>query len=200
MLDQIASDLAEQGFSVCSAALPIELMGGLAAEAKASQLAPARVGRGADQVIAPEQRGDRIRWIDDQSDAGRAWLAGCDQLRVHLNRTLMAGLFSFESHFAHYPAGAFYQRHVDAFRGQANRVVSLVAYLNEGWVDADGGQLVLYPTDQAEVRVTPAMGTLVVFLSEDLAHEVLPAGRDRYSIAGWFRVNQTRAGRIDPPA
>lgn len=33
------------------------------------------------------------------------------------------------------------------------------------------------------------LGTLVVFLSEEFEHEVLPAKRDRYSIAGWFRVN-----------
>ncbi|QGG81255.1 2OG-Fe(II) oxygenase [Litorivicinus lipolyticus] len=174
-------------------------MRALAEEAVGGTLSPARIGRGVDQVSAPEQRGDRIRWIDECSGAGRTWLAGCDQLRVHLNRTLMAGLFSFESHFAHYPAGAFYQRHVDAFRGQANRRVSLVAYLNDEWSDADGGQLVLYPTDHPQVRVTPAMGTLVVFLSEDLAHEVLPASRDRYSIAGWFRVNQSSTGRVDPP-
>ena len=30
-------------------------------------------------------------------------------------------------------------------------------------------------------------GTLVVFLSADVPHEVLPATRDRLSLTGWFR-------------
>ena len=49
------------------------------------------------------------------------------------------------------------------------------------------------------IRVAPAVGTLAVFLSEDFEHEVLPARRDRYSIAGWFRVNSSSARRVDPP-
>jgi SM-20-related protein len=38
---------------------------------------------------------------------------------------------------------------------------------------------------------------VVIFLSERIPHEVLPATRDRYSIAGWFRVNATTGGRLD---
>jgi SM-20-related protein len=45
----------------------------------------------------------------------------------------------------------------------------------------------------------PTYGTLVVFLSDEFPHEVLKAHRDRYSIAGWFRVNTTLGGTIDPP-
>jgi SM-20-related protein len=41
---------------------------------------------------------------------------------------------------------------------------------------------------------------LVVFLSEEFPHEVLPTATDRYSIAGWFRVNTSSAERVDPPA
>ena len=33
----------------------------------------------------------------------------------------------------------------------------------------------------------PEGGSLVVFLSAELPHEVLPASRERMSIAGWFR-------------
>ena len=43
--------------------------------------------------------------------------------------------------------------------------------------------------EDAVELVLPELGTLVIFLSEDIPHEVLPAMRDRYSIAGWFRVN-----------
>ena len=87
------------------------------------------------------------------------------------------------------------------FKGQQNRVLSLVVYLNPGWQHEDGGELVLYrdESDAEGIRVTPLMGTVVVFLSEEFPHEVLPAQRDRYSIAGWFRVNTSLAGAIDPP-
>ena len=37
-----------------------------------------------------------------------------------------------------------------------------------------------------EFLLVPAFATSVCFLSE-LEHEVLPAGRERYSIAAWFR-------------
>jgi SM-20-related protein len=38
----------------------------------------------------------------------------------------------------------------------------------------------------------------VVFESERFPHEVLAAQSIRYSIAGWFRTNNSMAGMIDP--
>ena len=35
--------------------------------------------------------------------------------------------------------------------------------------------------------------------SKEFPHEVLPANRDRYSVAGWFRVNTSLANKADPP-
>ena len=77
----------------------------------------------------------------------------------------------------------------------------MVVYLNPGWQPTDGGELVIYQddADQKGIRVTPAFATAVVFLSEEFPHEVLPAQRDRYSIAGWFRVNTTTSAKADPP-
>ncbi|MEJ2425981.1 MAG: 2OG-Fe(II) oxygenase, partial [Candidatus Thiodiazotropha sp.] len=43
-------------------------------------------------------------------------------------------------------------------------------------------------------------GQTVIFLSERFPHEVIPAQRDRYTIAGWYRVNNNLQGRIDPPS
>ena len=75
--------------------------------------------------------------------------------------------------------------------------------LTPDWAAADGGELVLYTDTGAEagvgqngagspaaVRVLPTFGTMVFFLSEKFPHEVLPARRTRYSIAGWFRINR----------
>jgi SM-20-related protein len=40
---------------------------------------------------------------------------------------------------------------------------------------------------------------MVLFLSEEIPHEVLPAHTDRASIAGWFRLNTSINNQIDPP-
>ena len=111
-------------------------------------------------------------------------------MRLTLNRTLQLGLFEFESHFARYAAGTFYARHIDQFRGDSHRKLSCVLYLNENWQLEDGGELRFYLNgDGAEFEdVLPQGGRLVVFLSGQFAHEVLPAKRERMSIAGWFKT------------
>lgn len=204
LFDTIARDLVEKGFSINPNALPPDLAQGLWAHASAmgsQQFDPAGIGRDQDQTLNRFVRSDEICWINGDTDIGERWLHWAQSLQAFLNRRLYLGLFSFESHFAHYGPGDFYKRHYDAFRGEANRVLSLVVYLNPGWQPSDGGELVLYQDDgdMDGIRVTPGLGTAVVFLSEDFPHEVLPAQRDRYSIAGWFRVNTSTAARVDPP-
>jgi SM-20-related protein len=65
-------------------------------------------------------------------------------------------------------------------------------YLNPDWQMQDGGQLRVYQpnSDDVVATVMPEYGTFVIFLSEDFPHEVLAAHRDRYSIAGWFRIDK----------
>ena len=162
-----------------------------------------QAGIGRDQAHSLNNfvRTDQISWITGESDAGKHWLEWSAGLQTYLNRRLFLGLFSFESHFAHYSPGDFYKRHYDAFKGQANRILSVVVYLNHAWQPDEGGELVLYMNDHDKegTKVTPSFGTVVVFLSEDFPHEVLPAVRDRYSIAGWYRVNTSTTDRVDPP-
>ncbi|MAL93791.1 MAG: 2OG-Fe(II) oxygenase [Haliea sp.] len=197
----LAEGLRGRGHAVCPDALPDTLQESLLTHLRQmpdSQFHRAGIGRQQDFTLAGSVRRDAICWINGESPAGQAWLNWSAALQTRLNRELLLGLFSFESHFAHYGPGDFYRRHVDAFAGEANRRLSLVAYLNRDWQPGEGGELVLY-TAEGELRVSPRLGTLVVFLSEEFPHEVLPAARDRYSIAGWFRVNTSSAQRIDPP-
>jgi SM-20-related protein len=111
-------------------------------------------------------------------------------------------LFEFESHFAFYAPGGFYARHLDALKGARNRMVSVVTYLNTDWRSEDGGELVVWgpEEDAPEVaRVLPKAGTAIVFLSEEIPHAVEATHRPRLALPGWFRVNASRADRIDPP-
>jgi SM-20-related protein len=200
----IANDIETRGYSIRPGALPEQLANRLADHQRQldeAMYTDAGIGRGDDYVRTRFVRTDEICWINGASDAGREWLDWAGQLQGFLNRRLFLGLFSFESHFAHYAPGDYYRRHYDAFRGETNRVLSIVAYLNPGWTCADGGHLVLYAGDDdlGGIRVVPLHGTVVAFLSEEFPHEVLPAKRDRYSIAGWFRVNTSIGNAIDPP-
>ena len=200
----IAEDLLEKGYSIQSNALPSHLLSGLWQQLRtmsSHQFDPAGVGRQQAHTVNSFVRSDAISWIERDTTAGDDWLNWAVELQQYLNRRLFLGLFSFESHFSHYAPGDFYKKHLDAFKGQSNRVLSVVLYLNPNWMPGDGGELALYHGErgQSMLKVSPSMGTLVTFLSEEFPHEVLPAKRDRYAIAGWFRVNTTSTGRADPP-
>ncbi len=150
----------------------------------------AAVGSGQNRQRHGATRGDEIRWMQQAAStpAQRRFHEIFECMRLALNRTLQLGLFEFESHFARYPVGARYVRHVDQFRSDTRRQLSCVFYLNEHWRVEDGGQLRLYLEGGAPgfEDVLPRAGRLVVFLSAHFAHEVLPARRERLSIAGWF--------------
>ena len=137
------------------------------------------------------KRRDKILWLNEDSSAQSEFLAFSEGLREYLNRTLYLGLSYYEAHFAIYEKGDFYEKHLDAFKGSKNRVVTTVLYLNEEWREKDGGELVIYDKNHKKIiKVTPTSGTLVVFLSDKFPHEVLVASSKRYSIAGWFRVDR----------
>lgn len=158
-----------------------------AAEATGT-LRPASIGRAGSQHARPDVRGDSTLWLeraDDHPARGRL-LDALDALRVQINRTLLLGLESVEAHYAVYPPGARYARHRDRFRDDDARVLSMTLYLNPDWHADDGGELRLWLPD-GPLDVAPHAGTCCLFLSDEIEHEVLPARRARYSIAGWFR-------------
>lgn len=192
LLLRIVDDLAARGWSQQNIFLPEALTLELAAEcckrAAEGELAPAAVGRGSSQEIREGIRGDHIQWLEPgQVESCDSYLGLMDSLRLAMNRRLFLGLEDFESHFALYPPGAFYLKHVDRFRDDDRRMVSAVLYLNQAWLPEHGGQLRMYLDEGVEYDVVPTGGCLVVFLSGEMPHEVLPATRDRLSLTGWFR-------------
>lgn len=150
-------------------------------------LQPASVGHDATRSLHPDIRGDSTLWLHDPrcADAARDFLATLDGLRGELNRSLYLGSQEVEAHYASYPAGSAYARHRDRFSDSDARVLSWVTYLNDSWRDADGGALRLH-FESRVIDVLPQAGTSVCFRSE-IEHEVLPATRERLSIAAWFR-------------
>jgi SM-20-related protein len=190
-LDALCTGLRERGYCIVDDLLPHALLRTLAADCawreRSGVFKRAGTGRGAS-AMQNALRDDSIHWLEPGATEAPAtdFLAQMDMLRVGLNRGLLLGLHELEAHYAVYPAGGGYARHRDRFRDDDARVLSLVVYLNPDWDMADGGQLRLHLEDGA-LDVAPAMGCSVLFLSDAIEHEVLPAQRTRRSIAGWFR-------------
>ncbi len=189
-------DLVLQGWSQQNIFLPLDLTISLAAECRVlsalGAMKPATTGRDAAGAVAAIPslaiRGDSIRWLESgQSVACDQYLEMMETLRLALNRGLYLGLVDYESHFASYAPGTGYLKHLDRFRDDDRRTVSVVIYLNQDWLPEHGGALRLHPEDAETQDISPVASRLVVFLSGALLHEVLPASRERLSLAGWFR-------------
>jgi SM-20-related protein len=191
----IADDLSAQGWSQQDKFLPTDLTAALASECRAlmaaGELRFAAVGRGAMREVRTGIRSDKIAWLKaGQSTACDRYLVIMESLRITLNRSLFLGLDDYESHFAFYSPGATYLKHLDRFRDDDRRTVSVVIYLNPDWLEGEGGALRLYPEGLASEDIAPVGGRLLLFLSADMQHEVMPATRNRLSLAGWFRRRQ----------
>ena len=185
-----ASALAADGWCVQPGLMSASATRALARECTAMHdaklLLPARTGAA---HTASALRGDSTHWFvtGAMSAPQQAFAERIDALRIALNRELMLGLVECESHYAVYRPGAGYARHLDRLRDNDARVVSAVFYLNEDWRETDGGALRLYLEDGAYRDIHPHAGSLLLFLSAQFEHEVLPATRDRLSIACWMR-------------
>jgi SM-20-related protein len=152
------------------------------------EFAAARIGTDGRLQHRPEIRGDSICWITEPPQpAEQALLARLENLRLAMNRTLLLGLFDLELHYAWYPPGTGYARHVDQPLGALQRQVSLVLYLKD-WTPAAGGELRIFDDGGGYRDIAPIGGRLVSFLSSGREHAVLATHRERLSISGWFRT------------
>lgn len=202
--DQLSAELAAEavaanGWAVAPNFLPADLAERLEAECREhwahDAFRRAGVGRGTALQIREDIRRDHVLWLEPGllTPAQAGYLGVLDTLRLAINRRLFLGLFDFEGHFAVYPEGGFYKRHLDRHAKTADRAVTAILYLNRDWHPDDGGQLKIElapggDPDGPSTLVSPEFNTLVAFLSGDYWHEVLPARRERASITGWFRV------------
>jgi SM-20-related protein len=191
----IVTDLADKGWSTIPGFLSAASIYALAAEARSlwqdKAFHPASVGRGYGEQRRTETRSDHVLWLDDEtaSVAQIDYLSHMEAMRLQIESELFLGLVTLEAHLALFPVGAFYRRHKDALVGAQTRVLSAVLYLNDAWTTDDGGALRLYQSSnggELSHDIAPIGGMLVLFLSDELEHEVLPASRERISISGWM--------------
>jgi SM-20-related protein len=204
IFEHIVEQIHTQGFVVLDAALPDSLLDQLFiyfSTLDRGAFKKAGIGRQDDFQLNEFTRRDQIHWLSPGAPEVQGYFDWMEELRLCINRNLYLGLFDYECHYAHYPEGGFYRKHVDAFRGKSNRRLSTILYLNPHWQPGDGGELAMYreSEDAPFLTVAPQYGRMVIFLSEVFPHEVLRANRARFSLTGWYRINATTNEVLDPP-
>jgi SM-20-related protein len=187
----LSADLLGRGISIqddfVSAVQVHELSDSLQVRRARGEFAAARIGAADSLQRREDIRGDSICWLNPPLLAAESrLLESFEQLRLQLNRDAFLGLFDLDLHYAAYPAGAGYARHVDQPRGNNRRKVSVVLYLNRDWTPGLGGELRLFREADQHIDVQPLAGRLVCFLTEGQEHCVLPARKERLSVTGWF--------------
>lgn len=190
----LIAGLADQGWAHAGSALDPDLVTALRLRAmdlsRKNDLKEAGIGRGTEYRHNRAIRRTRIAWLDGQGEAEKAFLGGCEAFRQQMNRELYAGLQDFEAHFAIYPPGGHYARHLDAFahparpagdspvegfRRPKTRVVSLVVYLNEHWKEGAGGELALW---SQVPRMADGRADLAALDAEPPVAVITPRGGD----------------------
>lgn len=210
--EKLINDLANHGYAICNDFLLPETVTSLADEAGrrylAGDMAQANTGQHA-KTFNTNIRGDHIFWLNETAESSventpnnmhknvlentsiRTYLNQMHTLKDALNQHLFMNLHEIETHLAVYPIGSYYAKHLDQFsqgEGFQKRQLSSVLYLNHNWRLDDGGALRLHLSDSQYIDIAPTAGKLVLFLSPQFWHEVLPAKRLRASLTGWFKT------------
>ena len=193
-LETIINDLSKNGYAICDAFLSTKTISSLANMATKRYLSGAMTfAKTGQQAKNTSIRGDSIFWLDENSHepSVQAYFINMHLLKNALNLHLFMNVQALETHLAVYPVGSTYKKHLDQFNqgeGVQTRQLSSVLYLNNHWLAADGGALRLHLNKSEYLDIVPSAGKLVLFLSSQFWHEVLPAKRDRISLTGWFRT------------
>jgi len=171
----------------------------------------ATVGGGGEGDLALQQRQvistvrkAHIAWLDSthpRSIVEGRLLRYLDALRVQLGASLSLDLCAEDTEclYVRYPIGGLYTQHSDSHSPgpgvrarDTERRVSFILYVNASpWEASQGGQLRMLGPDTAPwarpVDLDPMPGTLILFNSRDLLHEVLQTNVVRRAVVGWFR-------------
>ncbi len=196
--EKIISDLSEQQYSIVedffSLSEVLELRDSLLHKYEEDNFKKAAIGNRTNEIIAKSIRGDFILWLNEAeaAQAEKAFFRKVNDFIDYLNRTCYMGILHKEFHYALYPEGTFYKRHLDTFQNDDRRKLSMVCYLNEqDWQPEYGGELVIYTNENGEETpksIYPFPGRMVIFESQILEHEVKPVKTERLSITGWLKT------------
>ena len=195
LFETIISDLINQKYSVVddffSSEEVVLLRESLLAKYEADKFKKSAIGNRVNEEIDKTVRGDFILWMDEKNanETENIFFNKINELVGYLNKTCFLGILYKEFHYAVYPKGTFYKRHLDTFQNDDRRKLSIVCYLNENnWLVENGGELTIY-TENKELDILPLPGRVVIFESQILEHEVkVVKESERLSITGWLKT------------
>lgn len=198
MYESIINDLMEQQYSIVEGFFSEEevlaLRDSLLDKFEEDAFKKAAIGNRVNEIIEKSIRGDFILWLNENEAnfAEKAFFNRINDMVSYLNKTCFMGILFKEFHYALYPKGTFYKRHLDTFQNDDRRKLSMVCYLNdEDWQPEYGGELVLYLNKNGKEipkTIYPLPGRMVIFESQILEHEVKPVEQKRMSITGWLKT------------
>lgn len=196
--ERIISDLLEQQYSIVEDFFSLteveELRDSLLYKYEEDNFKKAAIGNRTNEIIAKSIRGDFILWLNEAeaAQAEKVFFSKINDFVQYLNRTCYMGILYKEFHYALYPEGTFYKRHLDTFQNDDRRKLSMVCYLNDqNWQPEYGGELVIYTNEngmEVPKSIYPFPGRMVIFESQILEHEVKPVKTERLSITGWLKT------------
>ncbi|MBZ9730228.1 2OG-Fe(II) oxygenase [Salegentibacter sp. JZCK2] len=196
--ESIITDLVENQYSIVDDFFNAEevslLRNSLKSKFEEAQFKKAAIGNKTNEIVAKSIRGDFILWLNEAEfgEAESLFFSKINLLVAYLNKTCFLGILTKEFHYALYPEGTFYQRHLDTFQNDGRRKLSMVCYLNEeDWKPENGGELVIYSEEngvEVSKAIYPMPGRVVIFESQVLEHEVKPVKTARLSITGWLKT------------
>ena len=199
LYEKIIDDLLHRQYSIVDSFFNAEevdlLRASLLQKYEDEEFKKAAIGNRINENIVKSIRGDFIHWINEKevNNAEELFFSKMNDMINYLNKTCFLGILFKEFHYAIYPEGTFYKRHLDTFMNDDRRRLSFVCYLNDDdWKNSNGGELVLYlDKDGNEIPeiVYPLPGRVVIFESQVLEHEVKPVlHSERLSITGWLKT------------
>lgn len=198
LYEKVISDLLEKQYSVVENFFPLEevleLRQSLLTKYEDDQFKKSAIGNWTNEQVMKAVRGDFIFWLDEANcnAAETIFFSRLNNFVDYLNRTCFMGITEQEFHYALYPEGTFYKRHLDTFQNDSRRKLSIVCYLNEeDWLPEYGGELAIYIPENGVERtekVYPVQGRMVIFESSVLEHEVKLVKKERLSITGWLKT------------
>lgn len=193
--------LAEKNYVTIDDFVPVDLYDDLKrffqARLEQEEFDQAGIGSVFNNQLVTSIRGDYTYWIDKNRDTEIAPVFTLvEELVSKINRYCFLSLSGYEFHFAHYPPGSFYRRHLDQFKDRSNRMISVIIYLNDHWKPGNGGELKLFGEDESETLIQPLARRCVLLRSDSVEHEVMKTEVSRFSLTGWLLYQPSSVGYL----
>ncbi len=197
ILDGVVGNLRSHKFCILKNLIPAEEVRGSLAELQTLYAIPGKFTPGQlnDTANAPNAstvRGDKVLMLSGNANE----TPNLSILKNKLNKLAVA-IFSAHSiktnkvsqskimASCYEGGGACFKRHIDR-PSDGTMKLSFVFYLNPGVTEQDGGCLRIFANSK-HFDVTPELGTLVIFHSDSITHEVLPCYSKRFAFTIWYK-------------